>query len=372
MKLTIDKEKKEAAYLQLYTQLKEDILRGHLRQGARLPSKRLLAAEQDISVITVEHAMELLADEGYIEARPRSGYYVIYKERAGLSEDPGPAAAIEAPLDLSEPDPWQEEQEKLPPFPFSVYAKIMRKVIADYGESLMVKCPNNGSLELRSAISGYLKNSRGIYVDPDQIVIGAGAEYLYGILVQILGRDLIYGIEDPSYEKIRQVYQASGVQLEPLALGQEGILSVALWSAKARVLHISPYRSFPSGVTASASKRREYLRWAGAEKGRFLIEDDVESEFSPSTKAEETLFSLADSENVIYLNTFSKTIAPSVRAGYMVLPKALVPLYKERAGFYSCTVPAFEQYALAEFIRGGDFERHINRVRRSLRKLRRG
>ena len=136
----------------------------------------------------------------------------------------------------------------------------------------------------------------------------------------------------------------------------------------ASVLHTTPYRSFPTGITASASKRHEYVRWFG-KKDRFIIEDDFESEFSVSTKAEETLFSLSEQDKVIYLNTFSKTISPSLRVGYMVLPEKLVGEFEERLGFYSCTVPTFEQLVIAELINSGDFERHINRVRRNKRKL---
>ncbi len=255
-----------------------------------------------------------------------------------------------------------------PEFPFSVFAKTMRRVISDKGESLLEKSPSSGCAELRRAISSYLARSRGISASPDHIVIGAGAEYLYGLLVQILGRDLTYAIESPSYEKIEQVYLANDVKVDRLALGRDGIRSSELRRTEADVLHISPYRSYPSGVTATASKRREYIRWADSRPGRFLIEDDFESEFTPSTKAEDTVFSLSESGRAVYLNTFSKTIAPSIRAGYMILPDRLLEAYRERAGFYSCAVPVFEQYVLAQFIENGDFERHINRVRRANRK----
>ncbi|MBP5621794.1 MAG: hypothetical protein J6X44_07250, partial [Thermoguttaceae bacterium] len=175
-----------------------------------------------------------------------------------------------------------------------------------------------------------------------------------------------YAIESPSYNKIEKAYIASEVNYSTLPLGTDGIESGALWSCDADVLHVSPYRSFPSGVMATASKRHEYLRWSNA-NDRFIIEDNFESEFSLASKSQETLFSITDVENVVFLNTFSKTISPALRAGYMVLPKKLVPAFEQKLGFYSCPVPTLIQYVLAELITCGDFERHINRVRRRKR-----
>jgi GntR family transcriptional regulator/MocR family aminotransferase len=204
-------------------------------------------------------------------------------------------------------------------------------------------------------------------VRTEQIVIGSGSEYLYGLIVELLGRDKTIAIEYPSYKKIEEVYRATEIRYESLPLTQTGIESQALAATGADILHTTPYRSYPSGVTATASKRHEYIRWASV-SGRYIIEDDVESEFSVSTKPTETLFALSAHDNVIYLNTFSKTISPSLRVGYMVLPAHLVEVYHDKLGFYSCTVPTFMQYVLTELIENGDFERHINRVRRNLRK----
>ena len=205
-----------------------------------------------------------------------------------------------------------------------------------------------------------------LFVNPEQIIIGSGAEYLYGLVVQICGRNLTYGIEKPSYEKIERVYMANDVTLRLLKLGTDGILSTELKTTDAEVLHITPYRSFPSGITATASKRREYIRWS-ERKNHYIIEDDFESEFTPSKKPQETVFSLSPGGNVIYINTFTRTIAPSTRIGYMILSEKLLAKYDEKASFYSCSVPTIDQYVLAELINSGDFERHINRVRRSNR-----
>lgn len=356
MHYLIDKTASEAAYLQLYRQLREDIRHQVYPYGTRLPSKRILAQETGVSTITVEHTYELLCDEGYAEARERSGYFVIFRT------DQGFAAATEVPP-MSMPHSSGDDRQ----FPVSVLARTMRKVINDLGDGLLEKSPNPGFPQLREAIRQYLRRSRGIEAELDQIIIGSGSEYLYGLTVELLGRDRVYGIESPSYNKIRQVYEAADVRCELLPLGSDGIKSRALAASEADVLHITPYRSFPTGVTASASKRHEYIRWA-KQNGRYLVEDDFESEFSLSGKPWETLFSHSTDDNVIYLNSFSRTVSSGLRVGYMVLPQHLVPEFQKRLGFYSCTVPTFEQFVLAALITSGDFERHINRVRRQKRR----
>lgn len=351
-------ERRDVKYLKLYEALRDEIIRGVWPCGMRLPSRRQIAMERGLSVVTVEHSYELLCQEGYAEARPRSGYFVTYRASDGF------AAVESAPRwHPAQPEPGRGDER----FPFSVLARAMRKVLADYGEAILDKAPNAGCDSLREALSRYLARNRGIRAAASQIVIGAGAEYLYGLVVEMLGNDRVFGIESPSYEKIWQVYRARGVDCELLPLGRDGIHSGALRATRATVLHITPFRSYPSGVTASASKRAEYIRWAEGE-GRYIVEDDFESEFSLLRKPEETLYALSGRPNVIYLNTFSRTVSSSLRVGYMVLPEALLPRFEERVGFYSCTVPAFEQHVLAELIDGGDFERHINRIRRRKRR----
>ncbi|MBO5221521.1 MAG: PLP-dependent aminotransferase family protein [Clostridia bacterium] len=358
MKYVIDSSQRRAAYQQLYLQLREDIVGGIYTFGEKLPSKRTVAEEVGVSTVTVEHAYALLCDEGYAEARERSGFFVVFRTEEGFAAPSRPAVFHPVP---------HSRTDASPEFPLSVLTKTMRSVMADYQQRILERSPNCGTMELREAIRKYLARSRGIAADCEQIVIGSGSEYLYGLIVELLGRDRTYAIESPSYKKIEQVYCAAGVSLLPLPLGNDGIESRALWDAQAQVLHISPYRSFPSGVTASASKRHEYLRWAHSGE-RFIIEDDFESEFSLSKKAEETLFSHTEHDNVIYMNTFSKTLSPSFRIGYMVLPHRLVAPFKERLGFYSCTVPTYMQFVLSALLENGDFERHINRVRRKKRK----
>jgi len=356
MKYRIEKGKRPA-YLQLYTQIRDDIIAENYAYGAKLPSKRALAEEVGISTVTVEHAYALLCEEGYAEARERSGFIVIFRR----------ADEFAAPTVRATEYPTERTERDHPDFPLSVLSKTMRSVLTAHGDLLLEKSENRGSTALREAIRRYLARNRGIRVDVEQIVIGAGSEYLYWLIIELLGRSRIYAIEAPSYKQIEQVYRAAEINYESLPLTRSGIDIAALAASSAEVLHTTPYRSYPSGVTASASKRHAYIRWA--EQGdRFIIEDDFESEFSVFSKPTETLFALSGSERVIYLNTFSKTISPSLRIGYMVLPKHLAPLFEEKLGFYSCTVPTFMQYVLAELINNGDFERHINRVRRSMRR----
>ena len=350
-------KRKRPVYLQIYKQIRDDIIAENYPYNSKLPSKRSLAEETGVSTITVEHAYALLCDEGYVEARERSGFVVIFRKSDGF------AASSEFHTQHS----IHHTKHDYPDFPLSVFQKTMRKVLNEQEERILEKSPNFGSIELRQAIRHYLSRNRGISVDVEQIIIGSGSEYLYGLIVELLGRNRIYAIETPSYKKIEQVYQAAEIIYDSLPLTGSGIDSKALAHTKADVLHTTPYRSYPSGVTASASKRHEYLRWSG-EKERYIVEDDFESEFSLSQKSEETLFSHTKFDNVIYMNSFSITVSPSLRIGYMILPKHLVSAFHQRLGFYACTVPTYIQYVMTELLANGDFERHINRVRRAKRR----
>ena len=358
------KEQKMPLYLALYLRLREEIARGERRFGEKLPGRRQLAREQNISVITVEHSLELLCQEGYVESRPRSGYYVIYRPQEAFIPGSIPSGAVPEAAPAGNFAVSRAESADF--FPFPVLARVMRRVLSVYAEDILRKPPNQGALELREALCRYLGRNRGIHVRPDQIVVGSGAEYLYGLISEMLGRDRLFAIESPSYAKIRQVYEARGIRCDLLPLGRDGIRPEALNRTQASVLHITPFRSFPSGVTASAARRADYLRWA--EQGdRYIVEDDFESEFSLLRKPEETVFARTARENVLYLNSFSRTLSPALRVGYLVLPRRLLPVFESRVGFYSCTVPSFEQYVLSELLNSGDFERHINRVRRNRR-----
>lgn len=376
-------------YIRIYEEIKRDIVRGIYKTGDKIPSKRLLAEEHGVSVISVEHAYDLLLEEGYIEARERSGYYVLFSEgdyflgvgeysvserkmRRGISEKTIEKAGkntgdAEGKSGIYEKITGKPETTAQDHISTSVYAKTVRKVLSREEEHLMEKSPAFGMERLRIALSDYLLKSRHIDVSAERIIIGAGAEYLYGMIVEALGRDMVYGVEDPGYHRIEEVYKGDGARVEMLPLGKDGITSEALLNAKAGVLHITPYRSFPTGVTATLSKKMEYLKWSKRRDG-ILIEDDFESEFTPLKKAEDTLFSLDLEGRVIYVNTFTKTIGPSVRCAYMLIPERLLPAFRKKIGFYACPVPVLEQLVVAELIENGDFERHINRIRRKNRE----
>lgn len=357
----MDKEKR---YLQVYEQVREDIINGRFPVGTKLPSKRVMAEAMGMSVITIEHAYELLAEEGYIVPREKSGYFVSFDDSdiyVGADK-----AIYDRHFDMKETDNADTGNE--PRFSYSIYAKTVRKVLSDFDDYIMQKSPKNGMLELRSAIAEYLSRSRRLKVSPDQIIIGAGAEYLYGLIVQTFGRNVAYGVESPSYQKIAKVYEAGGARIKMLRLGKDGIESDELWNSDVKILHITPYRSFPSGVTASASKKREYLKWSRKNEG-YVVEDDFESEFTPSRKPEETIFSLDDQGRVIYVNTFTRTIGSYARCAYMVLPINLVESFAEKIGFYECPVPTLDQLVIANLIDSGAFERHINKVRRYNRNM---
>ena len=338
-------------YLTLYETLRRDILAGVYPHGTRLPSKRQIARDRGVSILTAEHALALLAEEGYAEARERSGFFVT------LADVAFPAREGEPPV-----LPLPERKAAAGALPFALYARTVRRVLSEVGEGLLERSPAAGLPYLRLALSAYLRRARGIDAAPEQILIGAGAEDLYGVIAAIF-RGCTVGIEDPSYAKIEQVYRLAGIKTEPLALGRHGIASSALAGATADVLHVTPYRSFPTGVTATPAKKREYLAFA-AEEGRYLIEDDVESEFSPAVRPYESLYSLSGRGNVLYLNSFSLTLSPALRAAYLILPRDLAAQVAERQGARACPVPTPEQYLIGYLLASGEFEKHLNRVRR--------
>lgn len=361
--LTYDLEQRGslARYDYLYRCIREDILSGRLRAGERLPSKRSLAQHLNTAVVTVENAYAQLEAEGYLYAREKRGYYVASVE-ARLPQG-------EAPKQERKPEqePWLLDLGGLGSgtegFPFSLWARLTRQVLTQRGEQLLRAMPPNGVMELRQAISRHLYRFRGISAAPEQIVVGAGTEYLYNLLVQLLGRDRIYGLEDPGYSKAERVYTLSGARCRSLPVDVEGVPLKALEESGCQVLHVSPNHQFPTGAVTPIFRRQGMLRWAGEEEGRYIIEDDYDSEFRFTGRPIPTLQSIDQEEKVLYVNTFSRTLAPSLRISYLVLPRGLLKVYEERLGFYSSTVPAIEQYTLALFLEEGHFERHLNRMR---------
>lgn len=350
--------KQTYAYMEVYEDIKKQILKKAYPYGSKLPGKRMLKEQYNVSNVTIEHALDLLKEEGYIVSKPRSGTHVSYIENTVFDALPT-NTTIKAPT-------FEIQSLERPPFPFSSLAKAMRKVITDYDESLYQQSPSNGLLSLRQAIKSYLLRSRNIDVSTDQIIISSGAVDMYSRIVLLLGTNKSYGYEQPSYEKIKQTYNTYNVKAIPLPMGKNGIQSIALKQHNVDVLHVTPYHSYPSLVTANISKRKEYINYATLHNA-YIIEDDYDSEFSLLSKSEETLFNLSTNDNVIYLNSFTSTIAPSIRMSYMILPKHLVQTYNDKLSYINCPVSTYFQYVLTELLNNGQFERHLNRVRRHLR-----
>ena len=349
-------------YDYLYRCLKRDIQQGVLKAGEKLPSKRTLAQNLKVSVTTVENAYAQLAVEGYIDSIEKRGYYVTQltaQPAAAKREIPPPAAAPKTKylLDL------QENRADPGRFPFSVWSRLMRQVLSERHIDLLSPMPYNGAEVLRRAIAGHLLHFRGMTVHPEQIVVGAGTEYLYTLLIQLLGRQRIFAVENPGYRKIAKIYAENGVQYRDIPLDAHGLSAAALRQSGAQVVHLSPAHHYPTGIVMPIQRRYELLHWANEQDGRYIIEDDYDSEFRFSGRPLDTLQSIDRQERVIYMNTFSKTLAPSIRISYMVLPPSLAAAYRARLGYYACTVPSFEQYTLARFIEEGYFEKHINRMK---------
>ena len=349
-------------YEALYRCIREDILSGTLEPGEKLPSKRALAQNLEVSKITVEAAYNQLLSEGFIRAHEKVGYFVEAVEHR----------RVPAPQIIPAEEPQRKEYlldltgGGTENFPFSVWSKLQREVMLDYGEKLLLPLPNQGIPELRQAIADHLAAFRGMHVDPDNILIGAGTDFLYNLLIQLLGRDKTYAVEEPGYGKIRKIYAAGGVACISAPMDNQGVVPRSLENAQ--VLHCSPSHHFPTGLVTSVRRRKELLNWA--KDGRWIIEDDYDSEFRFDAHPKPTMQTLDGAGRVIYMNTFSKSLAPSIRISYMVLPRDLMKEFRRRLGFHSCTVPSFEQYTLARFLSRGHFEKHINRMRKFYRQRR--
>ena len=349
-------------YESLYRCIRRDILSGKLAAGEKLPSKRALAAHLEVSKITVEAAYNQLLAEGYIRSEEKVGYFA-----ENLQKLPSPAPIPEAAAQHAE-DLIDLTGDSPSHFPFSVWSRLQREVMLDLGEGLLLPLHKQGLPQLRCAIARHLQQFRGMQVDPDNILIGAGTDFLYNLLVQLLGRDKRYGVEEPGYSKIQKIYEAAGAACNLLNLDKEGVDPEDLGDTQ--VLHISPSHHFPSGIVMSNARRRTLLDWAAADSDRYIIEDDYDSEFRFNAHPMPALHTLDGGGKVIYLNTFSKTLAPSIRISYMVLRGRLMKEFRKTLGFYSCTVPSFEQYTLERFISRGHFEKHINRMRKHYKSIR--
>jgi len=344
-------------YEALYRCIRGDILSGKLRPGEKLPSKRSLADNLEVSKITVEAAYNQLLSEGFLRSEEKRGYFVEAVEQHSGSFGALPAAeaaAPEFPVDFTVNGPAR--------FPFTVWSRLQRQVMLDRGTQLLSPLDSFGCMELRQAIADHLAGFRNLHVSAEQILIGAGTDFLYNLLPQLLGREKCYAVEEPSYQKIRRIYEAAGVRCKGVLLDEEGVRLEQLGDTG--VLHFSPAHHFPTGLVTPIRRRMELLDWANAAPDRWIIEDDYDSEFRFNSHPVPARQSLDRQGRVIYMNTFSRSLAPSIRISYMVLPMPLLRRFRQEFGFYSCSVSSFEQYTLAEFLSQGYFEKHINRMRK--------
>ena len=361
----------DSLYQHLYKCIKNDILQGILAPGDKIPSKRSFAKNLNISTITIENAYAQLMAEGYIYSIPKKGYFVSditnsIKQKSELSSENIVAAANHSGYFAD----FLSNSTNHANFPFSIWAKIMRELISEESEALMTNPPSGGIIELRQAISDYLYEFRGMKISPHQIIIGAGTEYLYGLLIQLLGHDKTFAVEDPGYKKIAQIYTSNAVKCSFVPLDENGISIPALEESEADIVHISPSHHYPTGIITPISRRYELLGWASKSESRYIIEDDYDCEFRLLGKPIPALQSIDVMEKIIYMNTFTKSLASTIRISYMVLPKHLLDRFYSKLGFYSCTVSNFEQFTLSKFIKKGHFEKHINRMRNFYRSQR--
>ena len=341
--LTYDFEKrgKMSLYEYLYNCIKNDILSGKIKAGEKLPSKRTMAKNHNISVITVENAYAQLLVEGYIFSKEKRGYFASeisgqYLNNGGINGNKEKIVETKVSLKSRQIKKKIQDTKKqwlvdfnsnhimYDSFPFSIWSRIMRQTLLDRENSFLSSPLPNGVVELREAIANHLMEFRGMEVDAENIIIGAGTEYLYSIIVQLLGRDSVIAVEDPGYRKIGKVYESNGVECLHLPIDNSGIQTKALLGKKIDAVHISPSHHFPTGRVMPVSRRQHLIHWA-IENNGFIIEDDYDSEFRFSGRPIPTMVGM-DKERVIYMNTFSKTLAPSIRIAYMVLPDRLMEI----------------------------------------------
>lgn len=381
----LEEEQGRNLYEALYLCLKRDISSGVLEADTHLPSKREFARNLGISVITVEHAYQQLIAEGYVRAELRRGYFV---NNLGPAQPVITRLAAARSLGKSAPENTVDkgsavlsggEEEGLPPveydftgagilpnsFPYHDWQNALVEAIFPRDDGMILaSSPAKGLLPLRTVIANHIRESRGIQASPDQIVVGAGAQYLYGLLAQLVSRDSRVALEDPGYLRLAQTYRSVGLSSCHVPLNSEGIDVALLDASGANLVHVMPSHHFPTGVVMPISRRYELIGWAAAAEDRYIIEDDYDCEFRYVGKPIPALQGIDVMEKVIYMNTFTKTLAPGMRIGYMVLPPHLAKRFDEELSFYSCSVPNIDQLALALFIGEGQFDKHVNRIRR--------
>lgn len=387
----------ESLYGHLYRCIRRDIESGAIPAYAKLPSKRAFARHLGVSLITVEGAYTQLVAEGYVRSVPRTGYFAnpldlppamrrgsgggslggasgstAQAGAAGVAA--GHAAAGVAPQPDGDARPLVADlatgSVATGLFPYALWAKTLRDVLAHESErTLLSETSAFGSLRLREALAAHLRAFRGLEADPAQIVVASGSQTVYNLIVQLLGRTRRFAVEDPGYPRLTSIYRANDVPLSHVPMDAAGMDVAALRASGASVAHLMPSHQFPTGLVTPASRRYELLGWAAEEPGRYLVEDDYDCEFRLAGRPIPAMKSIDAVDRVVYVNTFARSLGPSFRIAYAVLPAHLAERFRSTLGFYSCTVSTMEQLVLARFIERGDFERHVNRMRSHYRTV---
>lgn len=371
--MTLDSTSKTPMYEQLYRCFATDIRAGALAAGERLPSKRALSAHLGVSLVTVETAYTLLLSEGYIRSRPRSGYYVSdfvtltapAQDTAAPGRAPAPRHSPEKPPEID----FSTASVDVSLFPYSSWARLYREAVFAHPE-LLQRGERQGDAALREALCGFLSEYRGVVCAPEQIVVGAGLEYLFVLLLELLPGDAVFGAEDPGYAGFAHAVHAAGRPLRMLPLDAGGLSVRALERSDASVAFITPSHQFPLGLTMPADRRSHLLRWADSAPERYLVEDDYDSEFRYLSRPLPALQGMDGRGHVVYLGTFSRSLAPAIRAAYMVLPPALLERYRALPGHGMSTVSRYEQHVLARFLSEGFYARYLRRVGNLYRRRR--
>jgi len=353
-------------YRQLYDFIKGEVRSGSLKAGEKLPSKRNLSTHLKISQNTVETAYGQLVAEGYIRSAARSGFYVCSLEMPSLTTEMQPVPIRSISDEIAKKTykyDFRTNSIDTAYFPFATWARIQKEIMHEGNRELLNMPDPQGDHLLRESISKYLHEFRGVNCLPEQIVVGAGTEYLLGLIIQILGRSCVWAIENPGYSKTYLVLKNNGVKTNLTSLDDEGIRISDLTTSDSNIVYITPSHHFPLGIIMPMHRRMQLLKWANDSDDRYIIEDDYDSEFRFNGRPIPALQGLDPNDKVIYISTFSKSIAPSMRVSYVILPPKLLAKYRKEFSFYSSTVSRFEQYALYKFMADGYFERHLNRMR---------
>ena len=361
----------EPIYVFLYKKIRDDILDGHIKPNEKLPSKRTFANNLNVGVNTIANTYDQLLSEGYIYSSEKRGYYATDMQQ--FHNIKINTSAPRPVLPEEEPDffmDFRANRINLNNFPISTWNSCMRKAILDGGDNLYKTVPYNGIPQLRNAISSYLFRNKGMSVNPELIFIGAGTEVLLRKIFELFDKGVGVAMEDTGLKTLSKQADKFNIRVNVIPGDDDGMDVSRLDATDSSICYVMPANRFPTGRVIPIKKRLEIFSWAYDSDDRYIIEDDYDSEFRYSGRAIVPMFAEDTREKIIYLNTFSKTMVPSLRISYMILPEELAKRYKETLGFYSCTVSSFEQFALAEFIESGAFERHINRMRNFYRKQR--